>query len=45
MKPQLGSGGIVAVAVVIILALLGVNEAGGLEGVKHDILTLVNALR
>ena len=45
MKPQLGSGGIVALGIVIILAVLGINEAGGLDGVKQDILAFINSVK
>lgn len=39
------TGSIVALSVVIILALLGINEAGGLEGVKRDILAFLETFK
>ena len=45
MRPQLGTGGIVAVAVVVILALLGINEAIGLKGIKQDILSFLEIFK
>lgn len=42
---QSNTGGIVALAIVIILALLGINEAGGLEGAKQDILAFLEVLK
>lgn len=42
---QGNTGGIVATSILIILALLGVNENGGLEGVKQDILAFLEILK
>lgn len=42
---QGNTGGIVALSIVIILALLGINEAGGLEGAKQDILAFLEILK
>lgn len=39
------TGGIVALSIVIILALLAINEAGGLEGAKQDILAFLKILK
>ena len=37
--------GIVVLAIVIVLVLLGINEAGGLEGAKQDILAALRVLK
>nr|DAV49014.1 MAG TPA: hypothetical protein [Caudoviricetes sp.] len=39
------TGGIVGLSIVIILALLGINEAGGLEGAKQDIPAFLEILK
>lgn len=42
---QGNTGGIVAISVLIILALLGIHEEGGMEGVKQDVLTFLEILK
>lgn len=42
---QSNTGGIVGFAIVVILALLGINEAGGLEGAKQDILAFLEVFK
>lgn len=39
------TGGIVATSILIILALLGIHEEGGLEGAKQYILASLEILR
>lgn len=42
---QGNTGGIIAFSIIAILALLGIDEAGGLEGAKQDILTFLEILK
>lgn len=42
---QGNAGGIIAFSIIAILALLGIDEAGGLEGSKQDILALLEILK
>lgn len=39
------TGGIIALSIIVILALLGIDQAGGLEGAKQDILAFLEILR
>lgn len=42
---QYSTGGIVAFSILIILVLLGIDEAGGLEGAKQDVLAFLEILK
>lgn len=42
---QSNSGGIIAISILIILVLLGLDEVGGLEGAKQDILAFLEILK
>ena len=42
---QCNTGGIVAFSIIVILALLGIDKAGGLEGAKQDILAFLEILK
>lgn len=42
---QDNSGCIIALSIIVILALLGVDKAGGLEGAKQDILAFLEILK
>lgn len=42
---QSNTGGIIALSIVIILTLLGIDEAGGLEGAKQDVLAFLEDLK
>lgn len=42
---QGNTGGIVATSILIIVALLGIHEEGGLEGVKQDIMAFLEILK
>lgn len=42
---QDNTGGIMAFPIIAILVLLGINEAGSLEGAKQDILAFLEILK
>lgn len=42
---QSNTGGIIAISIIAILVLLGIEEAGGLEGGKQDILAFLETLK
>lgn len=42
---QGNTGGIAAFSIVVILALLGIHEEGGMESVKQDLLALLEILK
>lgn len=42
---QGNAGGIIAFAIIVAMILLGVNENGGLECVKHDILAFLEIIK
>lgn len=42
---QSNTGGIIAFVIIVILALLGIDKAGGLEGAKQDILAFLEILK
>lgn len=42
---QSNSGGIIALSIIVILALLGIDKAGYLEGAKQDILASLEILK
>lgn len=42
---QSNIGGIVAFSIIVILTLLGLDRAGGLEGAKQDILAILEIIK
>lgn len=42
---QGNTGGIIALSIIVILALLGLEESVGLEGAKQDILAFLEILK
>lgn len=42
---QGNTGGIIAFSIIVILVMLGIDKAGGLEGAKQDILALLEILK
>lgn len=42
---QGNTGGIIALSIIVILAMLGIDKAGGLEGAKQDILAFLEILK
>lgn len=42
---QGNTGGIVAFSIVVTLVLLGIHESHGMEGVKQDLLALLEILK
>ena len=41
---QGNTGGIITLSIIVILALLGIDKAGGLEGAKQDILAFLEII-
>lgn len=39
------TGSIIAISIIVILALLGLDKAGGLEGAKQDTLAFLETLK
>lgn len=42
---QDSTGGIIAFSIIVVLVLLGIDKAGGLEGAKQDILAFFEILK
>lgn len=42
---QGNTGGIIAFSIIVILAMLGIDKAGGLEGAKQDILAFLEIFK
>lgn len=42
---QGNAGGIIAISIIVIMVLLGLDKAGGLDGAKQDILAFLETLK
>lgn len=42
---QDNTGGIIALSIIVIMVLLGINENGGLKGAKQDILAFIEIIK